>query len=95
MQVDGWSPELQTGGTRGLFIGGRNPSGSRDVIDLINVDSTGDSIDFGNLSGTRRTPGCFASRTRGVSCGGIQNPAYKTDIDVMTCIYRQFCRLWI
>ena len=41
------SPEQQTGGTRGLFVGGRNPSNS-DTIDFVNIDTTGNATDFGN-----------------------------------------------
>ena len=42
------SPEHQTGGTRGLQGGGEAP-GDRDEIFYINIDTTGDAIDFGNL----------------------------------------------
>ena len=42
------SPETNTGGTRGLFYGGNTPS-NRDRIEFINVDTTGNSVDFGNL----------------------------------------------
>ena len=38
------SPDLQTGGTRGLFMGG-GPSVT-DTIDFIAVDTTGDATDF-------------------------------------------------
>ena len=37
------SPELQTGGTRGIF------AGKTDTIDFVNIATTGNSIDFGTL----------------------------------------------
>ena len=36
-------------GVRGVMMGGRNPS-SVDEIDYINIDSTGDAIDFGDTT---------------------------------------------
>ena len=62
------SPDLQTGGTRGLFMGG-GPSVT-DTIDFIAVDTTGDATDFGDLHLTRWTGGSAASRTRAVMAGG-------------------------
>ena len=47
------SPFLQTGGTRGLLGGGYSPTpnnANRDYIDQVNVETTGDAIDFGNLT---------------------------------------------
>ena len=63
------SPNQQTGGTRGLFMGGETP-GYDSTIDYINIDSTGDAIDFGDLSGNTSIPSALASRTRGVRGGG-------------------------
>ena len=65
MEVDGWSPELQTGGTRGLIFpgGGGTPN---DTIEFINIDTTGNSVDFGNLTEARFNVGPGASRTRAV-----------------------------
>ena len=55
-EIDSTSPNEQTGGTRGLFGGGRTPS-LVDTIEYINVDTTGDATDFGNLSAASR--GCL------------------------------------
>ena len=46
MEVDSWSPELQTGGTRGVIVCGRDQTG----IDYVNMDSTGNAISFGTAS---------------------------------------------
>ena len=63
------SPEVQTGGVRGLFMGGETP-GFDATIDYINVGSTGSAADFGDLSGNTSIPSALASRTRGVAGGG-------------------------
>ena len=45
----GDSPELRTGGTRLLFMGGTDGSSTVDVIQFVNVETTGNATDFGNL----------------------------------------------
>jgi hypothetical protein len=75
------SPDIQTGGTRGVFMGGMNepsPSITYDVIDYVNIASTGNALDFGNLVGADSEGNAFASRTRGFFFGG--DPA-KTNIE--------------
>jgi hypothetical protein len=67
------SPEQQTGGTRGLFLGGYNepdPASVYDIIDYINIATTGNAIDFGDLSSVRQEGGGFGSPTRGFHFGG-------------------------
>ena len=44
------SPVQHTGGTHGLFGGGATPSDEVDTIDFINIASTGNATDFGNLT---------------------------------------------
>jgi len=68
-EIDATSPEQQTGGTRGLFGGGESPS-LQDRIDFINVDSTGDASDFGDLSFARRNLRNMSDRTRMIFSGG-------------------------
>ena len=48
-EIQATSPDVQTGGTRGVMMGGRNPS-SVNEIDYITIDTTGNAIDFGNLT---------------------------------------------
>ena len=72
-EIQATSPEVQTGGTRGLFAGGTQPGNTAvNNIDYINVDSTGNAIDYGDLAiaGARTQKGGLASRTRGVFEGG-------------------------
>ena len=67
-----WEIESFTGSGRGLFMGG---SPSPDTIDYITIDSTGDAVDFGNLTAGRMTGGAFASQTRAVYVAGELNPS--------------------
>ena len=58
--------------TRGLICGGINllQSGNTDVIEYFTMASTGNTIDFGDL--TRGTNACsaLATSTRGITAGG-------------------------
>ena len=64
------SPEQNTGGTRGLFGGGFTSPSVTNEIDFINVDTTGNALDFGNLQQARRGIAGTASRIRGIFAGG-------------------------
>ena len=72
------SPDIQTGGARGLSMGGF--SATTDTIDYINVGTTGNAIDFGNLSSAKFTGGAVASRTRGLYFGGEQAPGAQINV---------------
>ena len=52
-EIDATSPELQTGGTRGLWAGGEEPGGKTNRIQFVNVDTTGNTSDFGDLTVAR------------------------------------------
>ena len=69
--------------TRGIFAGGA----SSNVIRLIYVEisTTGNATDFGDISNTRRNTGGFASPTRGViSAGGEFGVAHFKSTDFIT-----------
>ena len=70
-EIDATSPELETGGTRGLLMGGRTPSDVK-MIDFININTTGDAQDFGDLASNRGGPqrGQAGSRVRALAMGG-------------------------
>ena len=73
VQITTDSPDIQTGGTRALFAGGTVPGNTAsNRIDYINIDTTGNAIDYGDLgvAGARTQKGSLASRTRGVFEGG-------------------------
>jgi len=65
------SPELQTGGTRGVLGGGRSDGGASQTkinnIQFINIATTGNATDFGDATYSDvRAGGTVSSRTRGV-----------------------------
>ena len=69
----GTSSEQQTGGTRGLWFGGEAPTSPAPTnrIQFVNVDSTGNATDFGDLLSRRtRFVGATASPTRALFAGG-------------------------
>ena len=80
------SPEQQTGGTRGIFMGGYQPgAGDKDDIEYINISSTGNATDFGNLTTERRGQGgAVGSRTRALCVGGRDSPVNECVIDYVT-----------
>ena len=80
-EIDSTSPEVQTGGTRGV-LGGDSPS-PRTRIDFFNMSTTGGSEDFGDLTQGRSTMSGSSSRTRGIFLGG-QTPGSTNVIDFIT-----------
>lgn len=65
------SADSQTGGARGLFGGGYTPTfASSNIIDYITISTTGNALDFGDLTGGRAICQSLASRTRGIWQGG-------------------------
>jgi len=82
VQLTTTSPDVQTGGTRGLRMGGNDAS---NVIEYYNVDTTGNTIDFGNLTSTVKGNAACASRTRAISAGGEVSGSGNTNhIDFVT-----------
>lgn len=70
------SADSQTGGARGVFfgVGGTNTplsQTSTNVINYITISTTGNSIDFGDLSSPRDRGAACASSTRGIIGGGF------------------------
>ena len=82
VQITTDTPDIHTGGTRGIFAGGFNGSNPlSDVIDYINVSTTGDAITFDTLtSAAQMIGGGCGSRTRGLFGGQIQ-PAFTDTVD--------------
>jgi hypothetical protein len=74
-------------GTRGIFGGGfvGPSSGSqRDTIQYINIATTGNAIDAGDLTQARYGNAALASDTRAVWAGGINpSPSYFNTIDAV------------
>ena len=85
-EIDSTSPELQTGGTRGLIFGGEG-SNPRNTIQFFNVDSTGNAIDFGDMNDERTEGMACASRVRAFAVGGFLGSSptnYTNTIDMVT-----------
>jgi hypothetical protein len=73
--------------TRGIFTAGRaDPGGANPVdnIDFITIASTGNAIDFGNLTVARRYPGSTSSPIRGVVAGGFDSSGRVDVMDYIT-----------
>ncbi len=69
--VQATSPELLTGGTRGVLGAGRSEGGASQTkvnnIQYINIATTGNAIDFGDATyADARCSGQVSSRTRGI-----------------------------
>ena len=67
---------------RGVLGGGRTPSDSA-IIDYIQIMTTGNALDFGDLLVARTDPSCFSSEVRGLWAGGGA-PTASTHIDYVT-----------
>jgi len=78
VNITSTSPEVQTGGARGIFAGNWNPT-VLDTIDYINISSTGNAVDFGNATQNHYMATGVASRTRGVFHGYEGSPASRND----------------
>ena len=74
--------EMRGGRGRGIFAGQNQPTS--DTIDFIEIGTTGNSADFGDLSRSKQATSATASSTRGVVFGGYSSPNYYTDIDYIT-----------
>ena len=61
--------EYRGGRGRGVFAGGQSPANSN-VIQYITISSTGNSLDFGDLTIARDKLGSCASSVRGIFGGG-------------------------
>ena len=77
MEVDSWSPDLMTGGTRGI---NSNANPGNATIEYINIDSTGNAIDFGDRTvNAEAGQNACSSRTRAL-IGGGEVPGSNTNV---------------
>jgi len=72
------SPQAQTGGTRGLMLGGyEQPEGGVvNTIQYINVATAGNAIDFGDLAAIGYGNCTFSSRVKGIYLDNSPNNQY-------------------
>jgi len=73
-EIQATSPEVQTGGTLGIIAGGWTAPAPTD-IDKIQISTTGNSVDYGDLSAARYSMCSASDRTRGVFAGGRNDPS--------------------
>ena len=81
------SPERHTGATRALIMGGIKLSPTRRVADVefITIDTTGNGVDFGDLTQSASQGAGLGSRTRAVAGGGTpSSPGGTNNIDFAT-----------
>ena len=74
-------------GARGVFPGGRTGGPTlTDDMDFINIASTGDALDFGDLLTDSFEAGACSSSTRGIKFGGRVYPSstYQDNIEAYT-----------
>ena len=85
----GTSSEQQTGGTRGLWFGGEAPTSPAPTnrIQFVNVDSTGNATDFGDMSQVRTELMAVSSRVRAFAVNGFLGSLptnYSDSLDMVT-----------
>jgi len=75
------SPELQTGGTRGMFAGFFNDSDANLTVDYVQINTTGNAIDFGDMiSPVQFYGGANSSRIHSYYFGG-QGPSSPNNVN--------------
>ena len=74
VQITTASPDIETGGTLGIIAGGWTAPAPTD-IDKILISTTGNSVDYGDLSAARYAMCSASDRTRGVFAGGRNDPS--------------------
>lgn len=87
VQITTTSPDIQTGGTRGVFAVGADNTAYVTTTQYINISATGNAVDFGDLTGTARGYGAsFSSSIRGIFAGGQGggSPQNKNVLDFVT-----------
>ena len=73
--------------TRGLFAGGRTATPAtvdKNIIEYITISSTGNSVDFGDLSAARTAVSGASSSTRAVFLGAFESPGASNVIEFVT-----------
>ena len=81
--IDSTSPAEQTGGTRGLWVAGNNPTYYNE-IQFANIDTSGNTIDFGDINEGLSQVNLLCDRTRGVCGGGYDGTNNKDIIQFFT-----------
>ena len=82
----GGSAQNAWSGQRGLIGGGYTEVNgtSLNVINYIDISTTGDAVDFGDLSSARDAVAALSNQTRGVFGGGKTNGSRQNTMDYVT-----------
>ena len=90
MQIHTFSPNLD-GGARGIWASGSFYTGSGqtaiNIIEYVTISTAGNAVDFGDTSQQWKYNAGCASRTRGVTGGGISaagTPVYSNTMEYIT-----------
>jgi hypothetical protein len=80
------SPDIQTGGARGVIAGGYVAPGYVNTLDYITISTTGNATSFGTLTTQRGWSAGMSSSTRGVFAAGQTAPGgvYTNTIEYIT-----------
>ena len=83
LELHGILETASSGGvsSRGVIGGGYTGTNSN-VLDYVNIASTGNATDFGDLTNSRRGVGGLASSTRGVFAGGFAGAGVTAAIEI-------------
>ena len=68
---------------RGVFGGGQSPD-TQQVIDFVNIASTGNALNFGELTSAKHSVGAVSSAIRGIYAGEGPGGGVTTDIEYLT-----------
>ena len=82
-----WSPQRRDASDRGVLSGSSNPDDGRsDTIQYVQITTTGNTADFGNLTHEVYASGGCGSSTRGINAGGFvaPSPGMSNVIDYIT-----------
>jgi len=82
VQLTTTSPDIETGGTRGLRIAGYTAPGTNNDIDYFNIATTGNAVKWGDADGDARQYAGFScsDRTRGVFGGGNDASSHGAEV---------------
>ena len=80
----GYQQASVSSSTRGLIMGGANPSGSLSSIGYVTISSQGGANDYGDLRQATTHAGAASNNTRGIIGGGYETPLYFNTIDFVT-----------
>ena len=85
VNVTSTSPEAQSGGTRGILMGGESHPAAINTISYVQINTTGNTTDFGDLPTAKYGAGA-SSRTHAFCLGGYVAPSTVDTIDRVTIL---------